>query len=79
MKTHFAEVERGNESHPYDEWQEPLCGTYSEQVNNNWECVTCKKCLKRKNQYESEMKIAMEHNCKDMGDFVDFSKKKFYI
>lgn len=76
MKTHFAEVEKGNESNPNDEWYEPLCGTYSEKVDNDWKVVDCKKCLKRKVQYEQEMIMAMEHSCNDMAEFVEFMKNK---
>ncbi len=76
MKTHFAEVERGNESNPNDEWSETVCGTDSENLSmdSNWNFVDCKKCLKRRTQYEQEMKIAMEHSCNDMAGFVEFMK-----
>jgi hypothetical protein len=77
MKTHFAQVERGNESNPDDEWSDPLCNTLSDNldVSNDWRFVSCKKCLSRKEKYANEMKIAMEHNCKDMGEFVKFMEK----
>jgi len=76
MKTHHAEVEKGNESNPHDEWSEPLCGTNSEKVDNDWNVVDCKKCIKLKEQYELEMFIAMEHSCNDMAGFVEFMEKQ---
>ena len=76
MKIHFAEVEKGNESNPYDEWEEPLCKTYSEKVDNDWNIVDCKRCLKHRSQYELEKTIAMEQNCVDMEEFVQYMKDK---
>ena len=75
MKTHYADVQRGNESNPEDEWSETVCGIESENVEDDWKVVTCKKCLKRKTQYEKEMKIAMEHSCNDMKGFVEFMER----
>jgi hypothetical protein len=76
MKTHYATVEYGNESNPSDEWSETVCGIDSENTENNWKYVDCKKCLKRKAQYEEEMKIAMEHNINDMKGFVEIMEQK---
>ena len=72
MKTHFATVELGNENQSHDEWSEPLCGTYSDKVDNDWSVVTCKRCLCLKDQYINEMKFAMQESCRDMENFVKF-------
>jgi hypothetical protein len=61
MKTHFATVDYGNESNSSDEWSEPLCNTYSENVSNDWDLITCKKCLKRKTAFEEQMKRVIEN------------------
>jgi len=57
-KTHFAEVERGNESNPHDEWERTLCGLeYTESpITNKIEEVTCKKCLRAFPKYDQQMK-----------------------
>ena len=46
--THYANVERGNESYPYDEWGETACGLEytNSSLSDNWEFVSCKNCLK---------------------------------
>lgn len=48
MKTHYAIVERGNESTPHDEWGQTLCGLeYTESpLSNDITYVSCKKCIK---------------------------------
>lgn len=47
-KTHYASVERGNESQPYDEWSETACGLELEpdHLTNDKKWVTCKNCLR---------------------------------
>lgn len=47
-KIHYADVDYGNESNPYDEWSETICGLeYTEsELSNKIEDVTCKKCIK---------------------------------
>lgn len=72
MKTHFATVERASESDNNDYWSNTVCGIESENVENDWSVVSCKKCLKRKDQFENELKQAMEHSCNDMKGFVEF-------
>ena len=79
MKTHFATVEPGNESNSSDDWSAPICSTETSSdiyLSNEWITVDCKKCLELRIQYESEMKQAMEHSCKDMGNFVKFVERK---
>lgn len=46
--THYANVERGNESYPHDEWGETACGLeYTDSdLSDKWEYVSCKNCLK---------------------------------
>ena len=63
MKTHFAEVERGNESNPYDEWGPTLCGLeFTESpLTNNIKYVTCKKCIKAFPKYDSQMEHIREN------------------
>ena len=75
MKTHFATVERANESDNNDYWSNTACGIESENVENDWIVVNCKKCLKHKDQFEKEMKQSMEHSCRDMGGFVEFIER----
>jgi len=58
MKIHFAEVERGNESNPHDEWGSTLCGLEYTQspITNKINEVTCKKCLRAFPKYDKQMK-----------------------
>lgn len=73
MKKHYAILESSaNESDNNDYWSDSVCGLEIENVTNNWEYVSCKKCLKRKETHEHEMKEAMEHNIRDMAGFVEF-------
>lgn len=60
MKTHFATVDRATESDPSDYWSDTLCGIESENVNDNWNFVDCKKCTKLKRQFEDEKKRMIE-------------------
>ena len=48
MKTHYATVDRANESDNYDYWSNTLCGLeYTESpLTDKMKEVTCKKCLK---------------------------------
>jgi len=47
MKTHYAEVERGNESNGQDEWGITICNRELEphHLTNRDNEVTCKHCL----------------------------------
>ncbi len=58
MKTHYAEVERGNESNPNDEWGVTLCGLEHTEspLSNNINHVGCKRCLKGYKKYKESMK-----------------------
>lgn len=62
-KTHFAEIERGNESNPYDEISSTLCGLEETEspVTNKIEEVTCKKCLKSFPKYNQQMNYISEN------------------
>jgi len=57
-KTHFAEIDRANESQNFDEYGTTLCGLeftespISDKINE----VTCKKCLKAFPKYDKYMK-----------------------
>ena len=53
-KQHYAYVDRGNESYPYDEWSETACGLELEPsyLTNREEWVTCKNCLRVINYYK---------------------------
>ncbi len=73
MKTHFATVERGNESNPSDEWSEPLCNTETSNdidVSNTWASVSCKKCLNLRGKFEQETNQEMEYSCNDMAEYL---------
>lgn len=74
MKTHFASVELANESDNNDYWSGTICGIEETEspLSDKWNEVSCKKCLKRKEQHELNMKVAMEDSCDDMGRFNEF-------
>lgn len=57
-KTHFAHVERGNESQPFDEWSTTACGLEEceSPASDNWEYVTCKRCLGKKDKHDNSIK-----------------------
>lgn len=77
MKTHYAILESAaNESDNNDYWSDAICGIETEEVTNDWNLVDCKKCLKRREAHELEMKEAMEHNIRDMAGFVEFMEKE---
>lgn len=81
MKTHYAYIEhQANESYNETEWSGVICGmevhTNDLQYTDNWECVDCKKCLKRMDIHRHELKEAMEHNIRDMAGFVEFMEKE---
>jgi hypothetical protein len=54
MKTHYATVERANESDNQDYWSNTLCGLeYTESpISNHINEVSCKKCINRYKKYE---------------------------
>lgn len=76
MQTHFANVQRANESDNTDHWDTTVCGLeYTESpLTDRWEYVSCKNCLRGRDRHEEEMKYAMEQSCKDMEGFVEFHK-----
>ena len=73
MKLHFSTIDGYNtESGNNEEYGEPICGTYSENIINDWNMVTCKKCLKLKESFEKSMKRIMEDSIKYMTGFNEF-------
>jgi len=57
-KTHYTEVELGNESNPTDEWSyRTLCGLeYTESpLSNKIDNVSCKNCIKAYKKYRASM------------------------
>nr|QBM02709.1 hypothetical protein [uncultured archaeon] len=77
MKIHFAEIEsHANESDNTTYWSDAICGIESENLEDDWDLVDCKKCLKRKIQYKQEQEIAIEQSCDDMEGFVKFMENK---
>ena len=52
MKTHYATVDKANESNNHDEWHTTLCGLEETEspLDDNIKYVSCKKCLKRYNK-----------------------------
>lgn len=72
MKIHFATVEKANESDNSDYWSDTVCGIESENVLNDWQSVTCKKCLCRRERFEAELKQANIHALEEMNGFVEF-------
>lgn len=77
-KTHFATVERGNESNPFDEWSEPICGNPSEDLSldDDWRYVSCKVCLKRKEGYETMMNQVMADEAEQLGAFLEMIEEE---
>ena len=53
-KIHYAEIDKANESFPYDEWHRTLCGLEEHEVEatDKIEFVTCKKCLRSFPKYK---------------------------
>jgi len=49
MKTHYATVDRANESDNMDYWSNTACGLEETEsdLTDNPKYVTCKKCKKR--------------------------------
>ncbi len=79
MKTHFAEVELANESDNNNYWSEPICNTQTSDdvfLSNEWMTVSCKKCLKRKEQYIFERAMEMQHSCEDVAGFIEFMERE---
>lgn len=64
MKIHFAEVERGNENNPHDEWSSTLCGLeYTESMlTNRDDEITCKRCLKSIKAYKEYLNTLWKEN-----------------
>lgn len=60
MRTHFDKDEENG-----------ICGTYSENLTENFSDVDCKKCLKLKDRVIKQNKIDMDIHCQQMGEFVD--------
>lgn len=48
-KTHYAQVERANESDNQDYWSVTFCGLEESEspMSDKKEEITCKKCLKK--------------------------------
>lgn len=57
-KTHYATVDRANESNNHDEWHTTLCGLKETEspCDDNIKYVSCKKCLKRYPKYIENLK-----------------------
>jgi hypothetical protein len=75
-KTHFATVERANESDNTDYWSDPICGIHSENSNveSDWKYITCKKCLKAKDKYTEGVKLALANEAEYYKGFVEHLK-----
>ncbi|BAP30107.1 uncharacterized protein CHSO_1070 [Chryseobacterium sp. StRB126] len=79
MKTHYDPFANPNDDYSFSDYG--YCGTYiiDENSSADKDSVTCKKCKKKFNQADNEVKIAREQELNDMQGFVDFmneSKKK---
>jgi len=48
MKTHYATIDKANESNNHDYWEVTLCGLreHDVSVDDNIKYVNCKNCLK---------------------------------
>ena len=67
MKTHFSDDEYAEEG---------ICKTYSENISNHWRDVTCKKCLKNRDNYEAQVILEEKDAVEQMGEFVNFFSKQ---
>ena len=67
MKTHFNDDEHAEEG---------ICKIYSENISNYWREVTCKKCLKNRDNYEAQVILEEKDIVDQMGGFVDFCNKQ---
>lgn len=61
-QSHYAEVDRANESDNQDWWGDTLCGIGDSDVerSNDIRYVTCKHCLKRYPKYKLWITEAMK-------------------
>jgi hypothetical protein len=81
MKVHFGIIiDEGDYEHPLSTCEETLCGCTGEEPCMNaveeWQMVTCKKCLKLKQKYELGVKIDEEAIVNQMGEMADFYVKE---
>jgi len=81
VKKHFGIMEDwGDYEHPITGCDETLCGYIGEEVCENatddWDFVTCKKCLRLKERYIEGCKIDEENIIKQMGEMADFFEKE---
>jgi hypothetical protein len=77
VKTHFGIFDDcGDYEHPLIICITTLCGYEgeipTENSVNNWEEVTCKKCLRLKELYIEACKIDEEAIVRQMGEMADF-------
>ena len=81
MKTHFGIlIDYGNYETPLMCCEETLCGLTTEipceNATDDWKLVTCKKCLRLKEQYIAGVKADEEAIVQQMGEMADFFKKE---
>ena len=81
MKTHFGFMEEwGDYESPMSGCEETLCGCTGEEVCENatddWDCVSCKKCLRLKDRYKEEERRNEEVIVQQMGDMADFMEEE---
>ena len=78
MKTHFGFFcNDGDYEYPQVHCEKTVCGYDSENVTENytyenWDLVTCKKCLKVKDEVIASQLEDEEFIVYQMGDMVDF-------
>ena len=60
--------------------EEVVCGCLGESATENatddWDEVTCKKCLRLKDRVMAGTKVDEELICQQMGDMADFMSKE---
>lgn len=79
MKIHFGLFEDyGDYEYPLRGCERTLCGYEGEipceNASDDWEEITCKKCLKLKESYIQGCKIDEEVIIHQMGEMVEFFK-----
>ena len=82
MQTHYGEyIDYGNYESPCGGYESTACRCSSEKVleehtTNEWQYVSCKKCLKLKDSIESEHIKIEESIINQMADFNKFFEQE---
>ncbi len=75
MKTHFDPYTEPDESPDEKAWCGTILGDECD-VTGNWKEVTCKRCLKNKEKFQSFFEETEKHIVAQMGDMVKFFEEE---